>query len=131
MECKKNFINKNINSIIKLKISEILETKERINITNVQSYPLILNLERSYYKKDVLILGDLLAQEKLLFDVLNKFKARRIERISWVIDTSNKIIRLAEMGKSVFGRFIRNMIIKFTGPQNVIGWRKLLKNKVI
>ena len=55
---KKNFINKNINSIIKLKISEILETKEQINITNVQSYPLILNLERSYYKKDVLILGE-------------------------------------------------------------------------
>jgi len=81
--------------------------------------------------EDAIILGDLIEQEKLLFDVLNKFKGRRIERISWVIDTSNKIIRLAEMGKSVFGRFIRNMIIKLTGPQNVRGWRKLLKNKVI
>ena len=81
--------------------------------------------------EDVIILGDLIEKEKQLFDVLNKFKARRIERISWVIDTSNKIIRLAEMGKSVSGRFIRNMIIKLTGPQNVIGWRKLLKNKVI
>ena len=54
----KNFIKKNINNIIKSKISEILDTRKKIDITNVQSYPLTLNLKRTYYKKDVLILGE-------------------------------------------------------------------------
>jgi 2-polyprenyl-6-methoxyphenol hydroxylase-like FAD-dependent oxidoreductase len=54
----KNFIKKDINNIIKSKISEILKTKNNIDITNLQSYPLILNLKRTYYKKDVLILGE-------------------------------------------------------------------------
>ena len=55
---KKNFIKKNIDKIIKLKILEILNTRKKINITNVQSYPLTLNLKRTYYKKDILILGE-------------------------------------------------------------------------
>ena len=55
---KNNFIVKNINTIIKSKILEILNTNKRINITNVQSYPLILNLKRTYYKNDILILGE-------------------------------------------------------------------------
>ena len=51
-------VNKNINFDIKSKICEVLETKNKINITNIQSYPLTLNLKRTYYKKDVLILGE-------------------------------------------------------------------------
>jgi 2-polyprenyl-6-methoxyphenol hydroxylase-like FAD-dependent oxidoreductase len=55
---KKEFIKKNIKSIIKLKICEILKIKKKINIYNIKSYPLILNLKRTYYKDDVLILGE-------------------------------------------------------------------------
>ena len=54
---KKAFITKNINSIIKLKICELLKVKN-IKITNIQSYPLTLNLKRTYYKNDILILGE-------------------------------------------------------------------------
>jgi len=54
---KKNFITKNIKSIIKSKICELLKVKN-INIINIQSYPLMLNLKRTYYKNDVLILGE-------------------------------------------------------------------------
>jgi 2-polyprenyl-6-methoxyphenol hydroxylase-like FAD-dependent oxidoreductase len=54
---KKEFITKNINSKIKCKICEILKIKN-INITNLQSYPLTLNLKRNYYKDDILILGE-------------------------------------------------------------------------
>jgi 2-octaprenyl-6-methoxyphenol hydroxylase len=54
---KKTFITKNINYIIKSKISELLKVK-KINIINVQSYPLILNLKRTYYRNNVLILGE-------------------------------------------------------------------------
>ena len=55
---KKEFIKKNIKFIISLKIRELLKSNKKINITNVQSYPLILNLKRTYYKNDTLILGE-------------------------------------------------------------------------
>ena len=54
---KKGFAEKNINFTIKSKICEILKVKN-INITNIQSYPLTLNLKRTYYKNDILILGE-------------------------------------------------------------------------
>ncbi len=53
----KEFLNKDINSLVKTKICEVLKTK-RIQISNQQSYPLMLNLKRTYYKNDTLILGE-------------------------------------------------------------------------
>jgi len=53
----KDFPKKNINNVIKSKICEILKTK-KIKISNQQSYPLQLNLKRTYFKKDLLILGE-------------------------------------------------------------------------
>jgi 2-polyprenyl-6-methoxyphenol hydroxylase-like FAD-dependent oxidoreductase len=53
----KKFPKKDINIVIKSKISEVLKTKN-INISNQQSFPLLLNLKRTYYKNDVLILGE-------------------------------------------------------------------------
>ncbi len=53
----KDFPKEDINLIVKSKICEILKTK-KIQISNQQSYPLILNLQRKYYKNDILILGE-------------------------------------------------------------------------
>jgi 2-octaprenyl-6-methoxyphenol hydroxylase len=53
----KEFPNKDINSVVKSKICEVLKTK-KIQISNQQSYPLSLNLKRTYYKNDILILGE-------------------------------------------------------------------------
>jgi len=53
----KEFIKKDINSVVKSKICEVLKTK-KIHISNQQSYPLVLNLKRTYYKNDTLILGE-------------------------------------------------------------------------
>jgi len=53
----KEFSKKEINLVVKSKICEVLKTK-KIQISNQQSYPLMLNLERTYYKNDVLILGE-------------------------------------------------------------------------
>jgi 2-octaprenyl-6-methoxyphenol hydroxylase len=53
----KDFPKKNLNKVIKSKICEILKTK-KIKISNQQSYPLKLDLKRSYFNKDVLILGE-------------------------------------------------------------------------
>ena len=54
---KQEFKTKKINAAIKTKICEVLKTKN-INITNIQSYPLTLNLKRTYYKNDIVILGE-------------------------------------------------------------------------
>ena len=53
----KEFPKNNINLVVKSKICEVLKTK-KIQISNQQSFPLMLNLERTYYKNDVLILGE-------------------------------------------------------------------------
>ena len=53
----KEFKTKNINATVKSKICEVLNVKN-VNITNIQSYPLMLNLKRTYYKNDILILGE-------------------------------------------------------------------------
>ena len=52
------FIKKNIKSIIVSKICELLKIEKKVDVTNIQSYPLTLNLKRNYYKNDVLILGE-------------------------------------------------------------------------
>jgi len=53
----KEFPKKDINLVVKSKICEVLKTK-KIKISNQQSYPLTLNLKRTYYKNDILILGE-------------------------------------------------------------------------
>ena len=53
----KELLKKDINSFVKSKIYEVLKTK-KIQIFNQQSYPLMLNLKRTYYKNDILILGE-------------------------------------------------------------------------
>jgi len=53
----KEFPKKDINLVVKSKICDVLKTK-KIQISNQQSYPLMLNLKRAYYKNDTLILGE-------------------------------------------------------------------------
>ncbi len=53
----KEFPKKDINNVVKSKICEVLKT-QNIKISNQQSYPLMLNLKRTYFKKDILILGE-------------------------------------------------------------------------
>jgi 2-polyprenyl-6-methoxyphenol hydroxylase-like FAD-dependent oxidoreductase len=53
----KEFPKKDINLVVKSKICEVLKIK-KIQISNQKSYPLMLNLKRTYYKNDALILGE-------------------------------------------------------------------------
>ena len=53
----KEFLKKDANSAVKSKICKVLKTN-KIEISNQQSYPLMLNLKRTYYKNDILILGE-------------------------------------------------------------------------
>ena len=49
---------KNINKILSKKLSALLKSKSIQNVTNIQSFPINLNLKTKYFKKNVLILGD-------------------------------------------------------------------------
>jgi 2-octaprenyl-6-methoxyphenol hydroxylase len=53
----KEFPKKDFNLVVKSIICKILKTK-KIQISNQQSYPLTLSLKRTYYKNDILILGE-------------------------------------------------------------------------
>ena len=50
--------SKKINNLVKSKISNILNIKHNIQITNTQSYPLKLHLKTKYFNKNILILGE-------------------------------------------------------------------------
>ena len=48
----------NVSDIVKKKILEIFKIKHKIQITNIQSYPITLALKRNYHDKNILILGE-------------------------------------------------------------------------
>jgi len=51
--------SKKIKEFVEYKLLEILKTKKKsITVSNIQSYPISLNLKRQYYHKNILILGE-------------------------------------------------------------------------
>ncbi len=50
--------SKNIKSLAQNKIEEVLNTKNNLSVSNIQSYPIFLGLEKNYFKKNILILGE-------------------------------------------------------------------------
>ena len=50
--------SKKIKELVEYKLLEILKTKKSITVSNIQSYPISLNLKRQYYQKNILILGE-------------------------------------------------------------------------
>ena len=58
---RKTFYESNsdkIKHLVKSKILDILKTNKNIDISNIQSYPISLNLKRQYHQKNILILGE-------------------------------------------------------------------------
>jgi len=50
--------NKDLKKVLSVKINTLLNNFSIKNITNIQSFPIYLNLKTKYFKKNVLILGD-------------------------------------------------------------------------
>tara|TARA_B100001121_G_scaffold63294_1_gene55522 strand:- start:169 stop:1275 length:1107 start_codon:yes stop_codon:yes gene_type:complete len=50
--------SKKIKELVENKLLEIFETKKSITVSNIQSYPISLNLKRQYHQKNILILGE-------------------------------------------------------------------------
>ncbi len=58
---KKHFFENNskkITNIVKNKIMELIKGKQKISVSNIQSYPISLSLRRQYHLKNILILGE-------------------------------------------------------------------------
>jgi 2-octaprenyl-6-methoxyphenol hydroxylase len=50
--------SKKVKELVEHKLFEILKTKKSISVSNIQTYPISLNLKRQYYQKNILILGE-------------------------------------------------------------------------
>jgi 2-polyprenyl-6-methoxyphenol hydroxylase-like FAD-dependent oxidoreductase len=55
-----------------------------------------------------------------------RFQAQREERIRYVVNQSNKLIKQENKGRSLAGRLIRNRAIKQRGATSIMAWKKLL-----
>ncbi len=53
-----NLHRKNIKQIVNQKLADILETKKKFKVSNIHSYPILLDLKKNYYNKNILILGE-------------------------------------------------------------------------
>jgi len=111
---------------------------------------------KNFYKKRLILLGDALhgcppslqqgvglsVEEGLILakvltenntkndEVLKPYQELCQKRVNWVVDQSAKMLKMANMGKTLHGRILRNLLICATGPRNVAGWKKLLKDDV-
>lgn len=75
--------------------------------------------------EDVIVLSELLANYPVN-KALQLYQMKRIERVSWVVKTSDDSIKAFVKINSALAAMIRNLMIKRKGPLNVLGWKKLL-----
>lgn len=74
--------------------------------------------------EDALSLAHYLAEQDVE-TAIQSFSNNRKERVEWVVKESNKITRVAGIGKTWVGRALRNYVIKKNGCNNVNAWLQL------
>tara|TARA_Y100000389_G_C17468970_1_gene528461 strand:- start:2560 stop:3708 length:1149 start_codon:yes stop_codon:yes gene_type:complete len=79
--------------------------------------------------EDVVILSNLLDTSKSIDIALSSFKSKRLKKIDWIINESNRLVQLAKKGKYLLGRIIRNIIVKKGEPANVTAWKKIANDE--
>lgn len=77
--------------------------------------------------EDVITLSTLLVHFpiKTAFEL---YQQQRSLRVNWVVTTSDAGIQSFIKLKSPWAAFMRNLLIKYKGPLNVLGWRHLLSS---
>ena len=70
--------------------------------------------------EDTILLAELLDKSESIDQAFISFKEQRL----------NRIIKLAEKGRYVIGRIIRNFIIRKGDPANVVAWKKIVNGEV-
>jgi 2-octaprenyl-6-methoxyphenol hydroxylase len=109
---KKN--NKFFKNILEKKIKQILKNFKIKNIDNIQSFPINLNLETNYFKKNVLILGDGLHTVHPLAGQGFNLVLRDIKKLS---DLMHKTLKL---GLSLKSSFLLKNFSQARKPENTI-----------
>ena len=114
---KKNFFVNNskiIFSLIKKKLIEILEKKQDIIISNIQSFPITLHLRRQYHRKNILILGEGLHTIHPLAGQGFNLVLRDIKKLKEIIDYYSRL------GISLKNSYALDDFYDSRKPENII-----------
>ena len=106
--------NKFFKNILEKKIKQILKNFKIKNIDNIQSFPINLNLETNYFKKNVLILGDGLHTVHPMAGQGFNLVLRDIKKLS---DLMHKTLKL---GLSLKSSFLLKNFSQARKPENTI-----------
>lgn len=79
--------------------------------------------------EDANLLADLITRFPV-DDALQMYHDQRYPRIHWIVEESNRLIELANKGKTWPGRLIRNTLLRQNGPANVAAWRRILSDSI-
>jgi len=114
---KKSFYENNskkINNLVKIKILEILNAKENLILTNLQSYPIFLSLKRQYHEKNILVLGEGL-------HVIHPIAGQGFNLVIRDIKKLKEILKYyLDLGISINNSYALNDFYKNRKPENMI-----------
>ena len=105
---------KSLKKILRKKITSLIRNLKIKKIDDIQSYPIKLNLETRYYKKNILILGDGLHSVHPIAGQGFNLVLRDIKKLSELISDALKI------GLSLKSSFVLNDFYKTRKPENTI-----------
>ena len=106
--------NKFIKKILETKIQTLLKNPKIININNIQSFPISLNLKTKYFKKNVLILGDGLHSIHPMAGQGFNLVLRDIKKLSELI------FKLLRLGLLIKNSFLLKDFYQVRKPENII-----------
>ena len=114
---KKSFYEKNlkkINNLVKIKILDILNAKENLILSNLQSYPIFLVLKRQYHEKNILVLGEGL-------HVIHPIAGQGFNLVIRDIKKLKEILKYyLDLGISINNSYALNDFYKNRKPENMI-----------
>ena len=106
--------SKKITNLVKEKIIKLLNFKQDITISNIQSYPISLTLRRQYYQKNILILGEGL-------HTIHPVAGQGFNLVLRDIKKLKEIIKYyAGLGISIKNSFALNDFYNSRKPENII-----------
>ncbi len=114
---KKNFYENNfkkINDLVKTKILEVLKSRKNISMSNIQTYPISLDLKRQYHKKNFLILGEGLHTIHPVAGQGFNLVLRDIKKLKEIIK------HYSELGISIKNSYALNDFFISRKPENMI-----------
>ncbi|MEY4588395.1 MAG: hypothetical protein RL497_471 [Pseudomonadota bacterium] len=130
---------KNIVSSLSNDSKFVVSTLESVNVTRcfegrtvligdaLHGCPPVLQQGVGMSLEDANLLADLITRFPV-DDALQMYHEQRFPRINWVVEESERLIELANKGKTWPGRLIRNTMLRQNGPANVAAWRRILSD---